>query len=192
MGINSNFGKCSDGVITAYAPSPLKWSREQSFTWTDEESGETITDRWVERKNLLHPTEQEYNDMGFFRIVEEPPRPGRGFFTQSRKYVQDGNLIVPRYEYARREVGVQDYNRAVEDHLRKERLARGYDTREPSLYINSSVQRWRQDAEDWIEHVDAVMSYALGVLNAWQNGDTPPSLKEFVDAMPKITWKSGD
>ena len=83
---------------------------------------------------------------------------------------------------------VDDYNHAVENHLMDERMARGYDTREPSLYINSSIPRWKQDAEDWIRHVDMVMSFALATLNAWKETGKVMSLDEFREALPKIEW----
>ena len=45
---------------------------------------------------------------------------------------------------------VADYDKAMEDHLLAERSARGYTTREPSDYKDSTVPRWAQDASDWI------------------------------------------
>ena len=83
---------------------------------------------------------------------------------------------------------VDDYNRAVEDHLMAERMERGYDTREPSLYINSSIPRWHQDAQDWISHVDSVMSFALSILNGWKETGEVMSLDEFKLAIPRIQW----
>ena len=41
-----------------------------------------------------------------------------------------------------------DYDNAMEAHLKAERIARGYTTREPSDYAGSSVPRWSQDAAD--------------------------------------------
>ena len=81
-----------------------------------------------------------------------------------------------------------DYDKAVEDHLLAERIERGYTSREPSDYSGSSVHRWAQDAADWIAHRDAVMLYALQVLNDFEAGRPVPTLDEFRAILPKITW----
>ena len=81
-----------------------------------------------------------------------------------------------------------DYDKAVEDHLLAERIERGYTTREPSDYAGSSVPRWAQDAADWIAHRDAVMLYALQVMNDYEAGLPAPSLPDFRSALPQITW----
>ena len=47
-----------------------------------------------------------------------------------------------------------DYDAALEEHLREARTERGYTMREPDMYINSAVPRWKQDAEDWIAFRD--------------------------------------
>ena len=81
-----------------------------------------------------------------------------------------------------------DYDKAVEDHLLAERIERGYTTREPSDYAGSSVPRWAQDAADWIAHRDAVMLYALQVMNDYTAGLPVPSLPDFRSSLPNITW----
>ena len=83
-----------------------------------------------------------------------------------------------------------DYDKAVEDHLLAERIARGYTTREPSDYAGSSVPRWAQDAADWIAHRDTVMLYALQVLNDFEAGLPVPTLAEFKAVLPKIQWRN--
>lgn len=81
-----------------------------------------------------------------------------------------------------------DYDRAMEDYLTSVRTERGYTTREPSDYLNSSVPRWAQDAADWIAFRDAVMGYALTVINEYQASGNAPSLAEFKAGFPTITW----
>ena len=82
-----------------------------------------------------------------------------------------------------------DFDAAMEEHLRTEREARGYTTREPDAYINSSVPRWAQDARDWIAHRDGVMTYALALINAVESGQRqPPTMAEFAAGLPTITW----
>ena len=82
-----------------------------------------------------------------------------------------------------------DFDAAMEEHLRTEREARGYTTREPDAYINSSVPRWAQDARDWVAHRDGVMAYALALINAVESGQRqPPTMAEFKAGLPTITW----
>lgn len=85
---------------------------------------------------------------------------------------------------------LQDYDLTMEKHLESERVARGYTTREPSDYLNSTVARWAQDAQDWIAHRDAVMLYALDIENRYieSQGQTIVSLNEFKENLPKIHW----
>ena len=86
------------------------------------------------------------------------------------------------------QITIQDYDRIMEDHLREERIARGYTLRQPSDYLGSNVQRWKQDAQDWIEHRDAVMLYGLGIMNTYKETGEAPSLEEFKNNLPVITW----
>ena len=82
-----------------------------------------------------------------------------------------------------------DFDAAMEAHLRTEREARGYTTREPDAYINSSVPRWAQDARDWVAHRDAVMAYALALINAVESDQRQsPTMVEFKAGLPTITW----
>ena len=81
-----------------------------------------------------------------------------------------------------------DYDAAMEDYLREVRIARGYTTREPDDYLGSSNPRWAQDAKDWIAFRDAVMTYALGVINTYTKTGNAPTLEEFKDGFPKIVW----
>ena len=76
----------------------------------------------------------------------------------------------------------------MEAHLLAERTARGYTTREPDNYLESSNVRWAQDARDWVAHRDAVMSYALDVMNAVSGGAEPPTLEAFMAGLPKVEW----
>ena len=87
---------------------------------------------------------------------------------------------------------VDDYDRAMEEHLKAEREARGYTSREPSDYAGSAVTRWAQDAADWIAHRDAVMLYALGVINHYRETGEAPSLEEFKAALPVIEWTENE
>ena len=82
-----------------------------------------------------------------------------------------------------------DFDAAMEQHLYEERAARGYTTREPDAYINSSVPRWAQDARDWVAHRDAVMAYALTLMNQVEDGERDaPTMAEFRAGLPTIEW----
>ena len=83
---------------------------------------------------------------------------------------------------------VQDYDNLMEQHLKEERIARGYTKREPSDYVDSTIERWAQDAQDWIAHRDEVMLYALEIENHYQETGEAPTLAEFKENLPKITW----
>jgi hypothetical protein len=81
-----------------------------------------------------------------------------------------------------------DYNRALEDYLRKVRSDRGYTDREPTEYIGSKVPRWDSDGKDYRSFRDDVMLYALPILNEYKETGKAPTLEEFKAGFPKITW----
>jgi hypothetical protein len=81
-----------------------------------------------------------------------------------------------------------DYDNAMEDYLRQVRIARGYTTREPDDYFGSSNPRWAQDAKDWVAFRDAVMTYALDVINTYTKTGNAPTLAEFKANFPKMVW----
>lgn len=100
---------------------------------------------------------------------------------KSRKIV-DGQLVIKEnYTYA-------DYQIAMENHIKETRCARGYTTREPDVYKDSGVERWRQDALDFIAFRDEVLLYGLDVLNAYTAKKPIPSLEDFKKGLPKIKW----
>lgn len=90
------------------------------------------------------------------------------------------------------EATVEDYDRALEQHIYDTRVARGYTTREPSYYLQSSVPRWKQDALDWVAFVDQCMLYGLDVQNRYAAGEEVPTLDEFRNNLPVITWTYAD
>lgn len=138
------------------------------------------------------PTEAEYNAAGWYRNNVEPPSPPDGKMVGDVTYRYDAeeNAVVADYAYIDEPPpSIDDYDMAMEEHLRAEREARGYTTREPDSYLTSEVPRWAQDAKDWVAHRDAVMEYALGLINAVQSGERePPTMEEFLANMPQIQW----
>lgn len=85
-------------------------------------------------------------------------------------------------------ITVQDYDNALQQHIYQTRCDRGYTTRQPSYYQNSSVLRWRQDAKDWVSFLDSCMLYGLQVQNNYKQGKEVPTLLEFMQNLPKIVW----
>ena len=83
---------------------------------------------------------------------------------------------------------VEDYDAAMEDYLREVRIARGYTTREPDDYFGSSNPRWAQDAKDWVAFRDAVMTYALDLINTYPKTGNAPTLAAFKAGFPKMVW----
>ena len=141
--------------------------------------------------NTGAPTEYEYNEAGWFRIAVDPPTPPDGKVLASTTYRIDEEecVVVADYVYEDIQYGIDDFDRAMEDHLRNEREERGYTTREPDSYLTSSQPRWKQDAEDWVAHRDAVMEYALQLINDVKGGlRPPPTMEEFKAGLPKIKW----
>ena len=138
------------------------------------------------------PTEEEYNAAGWYYNGIEPPAPPEGKVVGNTTYVidHDNNEVVAEYEYVDPPPPtLEDFDRAMEDHLRQEREDRGYTTREPDSYLTSQVPRWSQDAKDWVAHRDAVMEYALEILNAVAAGTMPPpTMEEFLAGLPRIEW----
>ena len=83
---------------------------------------------------------------------------------------------------------VEDYDAAMEDYLREVRYERGYTTREPDDYFGSSNPRWAQDAKDWVAFRDAVMTYALDIINTYTKTGNAPSLAAFKAGFPEMVW----
>lgn len=144
-------------------------------------------------RNLLHLTPAQaaaLNPPAYPRALDEPPTPPEGKLVE-----QDGWEVRDGWWYRKwRFVDaplptLDEYDAAMEDHLILERSARGYTTREPDCYLASANPRWAQDARDWVAHRDAVMAYALTLINGVQSGTiAQPTLAEFRANLPQIIW----
>lgn len=139
------------------------------------------------------PDEGTYNANGYYRIVHNPqPTHGEDEIVVGGHYVyadEDGKHVIKTdWHIVAKPVDRADYDAAMEAHLRAERDARGYTDREPTDYALSSVPRFAQDARDWAAHRDAVMLYGLDIINRFIETGTAPTLSEFKDGLPKITW----
>jgi hypothetical protein len=87
---------------------------------------------------------------------------------------------------------IEDYDKAMEEHLKAERVARGYTLREPSDYKDDPNPRFAQDAQDWIAYRSAIMTYGLEVQNHYAETGEAPTLAEFKAALVHITWTYQD
>lgn len=150
----------------------------------------------INGQQRLHPTPAEaaeltppaYPRNDAYYPTEPPPSGKR--WQRSNGYTLRGGEWCANFEAV--DVSpppLEDYDAAMEEHLRRERENRGYTTREPDAYLASGVARWAADAADWVRHRDAVMAYALGVLNAVRSGSVePPALDVFCAGLPDIAW----
>lgn len=140
-------------------------------------------------KVIVRPTAEDYAALGFLPVVDEPPAVEYGYEarTDGSGEERDGKIYV-RYEEAALPVTREDYDRVMEDYLVSVRSERGYTTREPDVYLNSSVERWAQDAKDWVAFRDTVMGYGLSVINTYAETGVAPTLREFKARLPKLRW----
>ena len=106
-------------------------------------------------------------------------------------YGYDGKQYVQGTE-PEKPLSIQDFDDAMEAHLKEEQLARGYTTRSPAEYANSKNVRWHQDSQDWIDHITEVMEYGLSVQNHYNETGEGPTLEEFIANIPAINWTYAD
>lgn len=147
----------------------------------------------IDGQQRLHPTPAQaaaLDPPAYPRELDEEPTPPEGKLIEPDGWdVRDG-AWHRRWRYVDAPLPTLDeYDAAMEDHLLQERSARGYTTREPDAYLSSANSRWAQDARDWVAHRDAVMAYALELINDVQARTIPqPTLAEFRANLPQITW----
>ena len=122
------------------------------------------------------------------RGVDTPPKADAehravpdGYALQDDKWARKWRIEPITYS-------VEDYDAAMEDYIREVRYARGYTTREPDDYFGSSNPRWAQDAKDWVAFRDAVMTYALDIINTYTKTGNAPTLAAFKAGFPKMVW----
>ena len=143
----------------------------------------------VNGEMLIHPLPEQWAAHGAYTAdYTLPVAPAGKKIVVTGWDVEHGKWIR-RYRLEDATPEMSDFDAAMEAHLRSERDARGYTTREPDSYLTSQVPRWAADARDWVAHRDAVMEYALALINAVQAGERqPPTMEEFVAGLPKIVW----
>ena len=144
---------------------------------------------------VTNPTAEDYAAIGAYPRTEEsfaPPKCDDGYHAVSDGYDLTDGKWVRKWRVEPVAYTPADYDQAMEDYLREVRIDRGYTTREPGDYYGSSNPRWAQDAKDWIAFRDAVMTYALDVINAYTATGNAPTLAEFKAVFPKMEWTYQD
>ena len=141
-------------------------------------------------KNAAFLTQEEAASLNAYPKANNPPEDREGFRSKVDGYdLVDGKWVTRwGYEPLSVEELTRLYDDAMEAHLDTEKAARGYTKREPSDYAESTVQRYRQDAADWIRHRDLVMLYGLDIQNKAKRGEAFPTLDAFKAGLPKIVW----
>jgi len=144
---------------------------------------------------VINPTREQYAQMTppaypLADPMPPAPTPPEGKIAVPDGYALEGGEWVQQWRLDDAPAPTMaDFDYAMEEHLTAERSERGYTTREPDVYLNSQVPRWASDARDWIAHRDAVMLYALEIMNAVEAGTRePPTMAEFKAGLPRIEW----
>ena len=142
------------------------------------------------QKNAQFLTVEEAASIEAYEKANNSPEEREGYRVKSDGYeLVDGKWATKWvYEPLTVEELTALYDAAMEAHLDAEKEERGYTKREPSDYANSTVPRYKQDADDWTKHRDAVMLYGLEVLNKAARGEPVPTLAEFKAELPVIHW----
>lgn len=140
---------------------------------------------------VSNPTAEDYAAIGAYPRSNEsfaPPKCDEGYHAVHDGYKFEDGKWVRKWRIEPVAYTPADYDNAMEDYLRQVRSERGYTTREPDDYFGSSNPRWSQDAKDWVAFRDAVMTYALGVINTYTATGAAPTLAEFKAGFPKMVW----
>ena len=142
------------------------------------------------QKNAQFLTAEEAASIEAYERANNPAEPREGYRAKSDGYELVDGKWATKWVYEPLSVDelTAIYDSAMEEHLDAEKAERGYTKREPSDYANSTVPRYKQDADDWTKHRDAVMLYGLDILNKAARGEPVPTLAEFKAALPVIHW----
>ena len=115
--------------------------------------------------------------------------------TYDTSYIQVDSYDYVAIEPVEHVATLDEYKATLNAYLKEVLDARGYTEYDPSSYYNSVVERWAQDARDWIEFRDNVLVYALGIFNQYEDDGEPPcTLEEFDAALRqmKCVWTYND
>jgi len=140
---------------------------------------------------ITNPTAEDYAAIGAYPRDEAsftPPQVDAGKRAAPDGYALQDGKWARKWRIEPITYSVEDYDAAMEDYLREVRYERGYTTREPDDYFGSSNPRWAQDAKDWVAFRDAIMTYALDIINTYTKTGNAPTLAAFKAGFPKMVW----
>ena len=166
--INIRFGRSPDGKTIAYFKGYIE----------------------TEDGIILNPSEDQIINLAKqYRVIDEMPY-REGYRYDPIGWVEDenGKTVTRILEEHKVYPSVEEYDQVMEDYITQTRMDRGYTTREPSAYANSSVPRFAQDAKDWQKFLDETMLYGMKVRNEYASTGIAPSIDEFKENLPKIVW----
>ena len=147
---------------------------------------------YIETENgiILNPSEDQITSLAKqYRVIDEMPY-REGYRYDPVGWVEDENskTVTRIFEEHKVYPSVEEYDQVMEDYITQTRMDRGYTTREPSAYANSSVPRFAQDAKDWQKFLDETMLYGMKVRNEYASTGIAPTIDEFKENLPKIVW----
>ena len=139
---------------------------------------------------ILNPSEDQIINLAKqYREKDEMPYK-EGYRYDPIGWVEDenGKTVTRIFEEHKVYPSVEEYDQVMEDYITQTRMDRGYTTREPSAYANSSVPRFAQDAKDWQKFLDETMLYGMKVRDEYASTGIAPTIDEFKENLPKIVW----
>lgn len=139
---------------------------------------------------ILNPSEEQILDIANqYRVIDEIPTK-EGYYYVGIGWNEDENAktVTHVLEEHKIEPSLEEYDHVMEEHITQTRNERGYTTREPSAYANSSVPRFAQDAKDWQRFLDETMLYGMKVRDEYASTGIAPTLEEFKENLPKVIW----
>jgi hypothetical protein len=162
------------------------------YTYNEEAKQLTPAKRVLKRDGKMlilgHPADFAKYLNAYPRGADTPPAVDAGYRAVPNGYDLKDGKWNRKWKVEPIVYTADNYDRAMEDYIREVRIARGYTTREPDDYFGSSNPRWSQDAKDWVAFRDAVMTYALDVINTYTKTGNAPTLAEFKANFPKMVW----
>ena len=139
---------------------------------------------------ILNPSEDQIINLGKqYRVIDVMPYK-EGYRYDPISWEEDENSKTVTHIFEEHKIGpsVEEYDQVMEDYITQTRMDRGYTTREPSAYANSSVPRFAQDAKDWQKFLDETMLYGVEVRNDYASTGIAPTIEECKENLPMIVW----
>ena len=166
--INIRFGRSPDGKTIAYFKGYIE----------------------IEDGIILNPSEDQIINLAKqYRVIDKMPyKDGYQYDPIGWEENETDKTVTHIFQEHKIEPSIEEYDQIMEDYITQTRMDRGYTTREPSAYANSSVPRFAQDAKDWQKFLDDTMLYSMKVHNDYDSTGIAPTIDEFKENLPKIVW----